>query len=297
MIEATAVAVFGRQAICEVEGRLLPCNIVGSLLRRQGPLAAGDRVQVEPSGDEGIVRGVSPRTSALLRAPRRPNMPPLVVAANVDQVVAVLSIREPAFSAGLADRLLCAASICELPAALCINKWDLATGDDAEQVAPYEALGVPLLRTSALDAVGIQALADLLDGRDSVAVGHSGVGKSSLLQQLVPGLEVRVREVNRVTGRGRHTTTTATLVRLPGGGSLIDTPGIRAFGLHGVTAPRLDAHFPEMAGLAEGCEFEDCEHVTEPGCQVKRALDEGRIHPARYEGYVRIRDSLRAGGG
>ena len=295
MIEASTVAVFGRQAICEVDGRLLPCNAVGSLLRRHGPLAAGDRVMVEPSGDEGIVRQLLPRTSALLRAPRRPNAPPLVVAANVDLVVAVLSIREPAFSAGLADRLLCAASVCGIDAALCVNKGDLAAEGDDARVAPYEALGVPLLRTSARGQEGIEPLARQLAGRHSVAVGHSGVGKSSLLQQLVPGLEVRVREVNRVTGRGRHTTTTATLVNLPGGGTLIDTPGIRAFGLHGVTAPDLDRHFPELADLADRCEFEDCEHVSEPGCAVKQAMDDGAIDPARYAGYVRIRDSLRAG--
>ncbi len=297
MHDAVAVAVFGRQVICELDGELLPCNVVGSILRRHGPLAAGDRLIVERSGDEGIVRDLVPRDSALLRAPRRPAQPPQVVAANVEQVVAVLSVREPAFSAGLADRLLAAASICGIAAVLCVNKWDLAEEDDEELLSPYAAAGVPAVRTSARQGRGIGDLSAQLAGRRSVVVGHSGVGKSSLLQRLVPGLEVRVREVNRVTGRGRHTTTTATLVHLPGGGTLIDTPGIRAYGLTGVTAPQLDRHYPEFADRAATCEFEDCEHDTEPDCAVKRALEAGEIHPVRYEGYLRILESLRAGRG
>ncbi len=297
MQDATVIAVFGRQAICELEGQLLPCSAVGSLLRRQGPLAAGDVVGVERSGDEGIVRTRATRSSALLRANRRPNQPPLVVAANVDQVIAVLAFREPAFSAGLADRLLVAAAHCGLPAALCVNKWDLADPEDEAALEPYAAIGVPLIRASAEDGRGIRDLALRLEGRHSVAVGHSGVGKSSLLQRLVPGLELRVREVNRVTGRGRHTTTTATLVRLPGGGTLIDTPGIRAFGLHGVTAADLQRHFPELAARAQDCAFEDCEHDSEPDCAVKRALEEGAIPAERYAGYLRILESLRGGRG
>lgn len=297
MHDAVVIAVFGRQAICELEGRLLPCNVVGSLLRRHGPLAAGDRVTVERSGDEGIVRSFGPREGALLRAPRRPAQPPQVVAANVDQVVAVLAVHEPRFSAGLADRLLAAASICGIGAVLCVNKWDLAGADDATLLEPYAPAGVPALRTSAQTGEGIDGLAEQLDGHRSVVVGHSGVGKSSLLQRLVPGLELRVREVNRVTGRGRHTTTTATLVRLPGGGTLIDTPGIRAYGLVGVTAGQLHRHFPEFAPHSPRCEFEDCEHDTEPNCGVKGALEAGDLHPERYRGYLRILESLRAGRG
>lgn len=299
---AVVVAVFGRQLICEIDGELLPCSALGSLLRRDGPLAAGDRVRVERSGDEGIVRKLLPRSTALLRGSRSGNRPPQVVAANVDLVLAVLSVREPPFRAGLADRILTAASVCGIEAALCINKWDLAEGgpthreDDALPL-PYEAAGIPVLRTSALTGAGIDPLAAVLAGRDAVVVGHSGVGKSSLLARLVPGLEVRVREVNAVTGRGRHTTSTATLVRTPDDGSIVDTPGIRAYGLVGTDERDLARHFTEFRPFLGRCGFEDCGHETEPRCAVREAVDRGEISEGRYEGYLRIRESLRAGRG
>lgn len=297
MIQATVVAVFGRQAICEQDAELVPCSAVGSLLRRNGPLAAGDRVSLERSGDEGIIRAVEARKTALLRQAHRPNQPPRIVAVNVNLVVAVVSIHQPGFSAGLVDRLLAAASICGLEAALCVNKWDLAEAGDDALLSPYAALGAPLVRASATTGEGVGELGTMLRDRRSVVVGHSGVGKSSLLARLVPGLAVRVREVNQVTGRGRHTTTTATLVHLPAGGTIIDTPGIRAFGLHGVTARELHHHLPEFAPHIAACEFEDCEHVSEPGCGVKRAVDGGGIPLSRYEGYLRIRESLLRGRG
>ncbi len=291
------VAVFGRQVICEIDGELLPSRAMGSLLRRRGPLAAGDRVLIERSGDEGIVRKRLPRETALKRAPRLPNRPPLVVATHVDLVVVVLSIHQPEFSAGLADRALVLASQCELGAILCINKWDLADDDDDRVLEPYRRAGITVLHTSALTGAGIDALAAAMRGRDSVVVGHSGVGKSSLLVRLVPGMEVRVQEVNQVTGRGRHTTTTATLVHLPDGGTLVDTPGIRAFGLPGMEPAELGHHYPEFRPHLAACEFENCVHDTEPDCAVKRAVERGEIHPGRHEVYLRILASLQEGRG
>ncbi len=297
MESAVVVAVFGRQVICELGDELLPCRAMGSLLRKGGPLAAGDRVMLERSGDEGIVRQRLPRESALRRAPRQPGRPPLIVATHVDLVLVVLSIRQPDFSAGLADRALVLASLCGIDAALCVNKWDLAGDEDGDVLLPYRDAGFRVVRTSAMDGSGIDELAGLLRDRASVVVGHSGVGKSSLLARLVPGMEVRVQEVNQVTGRGRHTTTTATLVHLPDGGTLIDTPGIRAFGLLDLRPEKLGHHYPEFAPHLPACEFENCVHDTEPDCAVKRALERGEIHPARHEVYLRILASLQQGRG
>lgn len=297
MEAAVVVAVFGRRVICEIGAELLPSRAMGSLLRRLGPLAAGDRVMIERSGDEGIVRERLPRETALRRAPRLPGRPPLIVATHVNQVVVVLSIHQPAFSAGLADRALVLASQCGLEAALCMNKWDLAEPDDDRVLEPYRRAGIAVLHTSALTGDGIEAMAATLRGRDSVVVGHSGVGKSSLLARLVPGMEVRVQEVNQVTGRGRHTTTTATLVHLPDGGTLVDTPGIRAFGLPGMKPQELGHHYPEFRPHLAGCEFENCLHDTEPDCAVKRALERDEIHPDRHEVYLRILASLQEGRG
>ncbi len=294
MEQACVVAVFGRQAIVEIDGGLLPCNAVGSLLRREGPLAAGDLVVVERSGDEGIVRERRRRASALLRS-SHPSRPPRVVAANIDQVLVVLARHRPEFSAGLADRVLVAAAAADVPACLCVNKADLARPGEPDPLEAYTAF--PSVSTSALDGRGLTDLGALLARRITVAVGHSGVGKSSLLNRLVPGFGARVQEVNRVTGRGRHTTTTATLVRLPGGGTLIDTPGIRAYGLSHIDVGELDRHVPEMEPLLGHCAFDDCGHDREPGCAVRRAVEEGVIPRQRYEGYLAIRESLTAGRG
>jgi ribosome biogenesis GTPase len=252
---------------------------------------------LERSGDEGIVRQRLPRETALRRAPRLPGRPPLVVATHVDLVLVVLSIRQPDFSAGLVDRALVLASLCGIDAALCVNKWDLADDEDGDVLLPYRDAGVRVVRTSALDGSGIDELAELLRDHASVVVGHSGVGKSSLLARLVPGMEVRVQEVNQVTGRGRHTTTTATLVHLPDGGTLIDTPGIRAFGLFDLRPEKLAHHYPEFVPHLPRCEFENCMHDTEPDCAVKRALERGEIHPTRHEVYLRILASLQQGRG
>lgn len=297
METAVVVAVFGRQVICELGEELLPCRAMGSLLRKGGPLATGDRVMLERSGDEGIVRQRLPRETALLRAPRLPGRPPLVVATHVDLVLVVLSIRQPDFSAGVVDRVLVLASQCGIDAALCVNKWDLAEDGDDDVLIPYRDAGVTVVRTSARDGTGIDELAGRLRGRANVVVGHSGVGKSSLLARLVPGMEVRVQEVNGVTGRGRHTTTTATLVHLPDGGTLIDTPGIRAFGLPDLRPEKLGHHYPEFAPFLDSCEFENCLHDTEPICAVKGAMERGEIHPARHEVYLRILASLQQGRG
>jgi ribosome biogenesis GTPase / thiamine phosphate phosphatase len=296
MVEALVVAVYGRQVVCEQDGALVACNVVGSLLRSGGPLAAGDHVRIERSGDEGIVRERLPRGPVLTRSPRRPGLPPRVWAANVDQVLGVASIREPDFSPGMADRITVAASTCGLRPLLCVNKWDLADDDDAGALEPYRAAGFRVIATSAASGHGIDELSGALAGHDTVAVGHSGVGKSSLLNCLVPELRARVGEVNGVTGRGRHTTTTATWVPLPDGGALVDTPGVRSLGL-ALEPAELPRHFPEFDPHLGRCEFDDCAHDTEPDCRVREAVEAGDIPRSRYEGYLRIRESLRAGKG
>ncbi len=296
MDSARVIAVYGRQVVCELGDALVACNVVGSLLRDHGPLAAGDLVDVERSGDEGIVRVLLPRGRALRRAPRRPGLPDRVWAANVDQVLGVISIREPDFSAGLADRITVAASSCGLTPLLCVNKWDRAAADDEALLRPYRDAGFRVVVTSATSGAGIDELAGALEGHDTVAVGHSGVGKSSLLNRLVPGLRIRVGEVNAVTGRGRHTTTTATWVPLPGGGALVDTPGVRSLGL-AVAAEELAHHFPEFVPHLGGCQFDDCGHDQEPDCRIRDAVEAGQIPRSRYEGYLRIRESLVAGEG
>ena len=180
---------------------------------------------------------------------------------------------------------------------ICLNKAELDDEGEAQaQMAVYGALGIQVAATTARGEVsGIAELMAILAGRRSVLVGHSGVGKSSLACALIPGLERRVGEVNEVIGRGRHTTTTASLLALPGGGELVDTPGVRAFGLFGISAEALAGLYPEFVSRADDCHFRACSHIHEPRCAVRAAVDDAEIDEGRYERYLSIYETLPSG--
>ncbi|MFN3197961.1 MAG: ribosome small subunit-dependent GTPase A [Bradymonadia bacterium] len=258
----------------------------------------GDRVAYTPgsgvAGDWGVVTAVGERSSVLQRKdPIRDH--PLTLAANVDVLVIVCAI-EPPLRTGLIDRYLVAAHQAGIQGMVVVNKCDLA-GPDHEAhdlVAHYPGLDVPVFSVSAHSREGVEALGAALDGRLSIFVGHSGVGKTSLLNVLCPGLQARVNALSDASGRGQHTTTASALVPLPTGGEIIDTPGVRGFALWGVKGDTLKEHFPEFTERAAACKFADCNHLSEPGCAVRAALDAGEIHPLRYRSYRRILESLDA---
>ncbi len=175
-----------------------------------------------------------------------------------------------------------------------MNKVDLGGLEELQEILEtYRDLGYPVILTSTKTGQGIEELRERLRDRTSVFAGHSGVGKSSLLRLLVPGIQVKVAEVNPRTGRGRHTTTAAELVRLPDGGYVIDTPGIRQFSLWDLTEEDVRRFFVEIARYGAGCRFADCSHTVEPGCAVRAALEEGRLHPRRYESFLRLLEEAR----
>lgn len=214
-----------------------------------------------------------------------------VLVANPDQVVFVFSIRQPRPSLRKLDRFLVVAEMNELPAIICVNKMDLASPEEArETFGIYDAIGYPVIYASAVTGEGLQALREALRDKISVLAGSSGVGKSSLLNAMQPGLGLRVREVSEATQKGLHTTRHAELFDLDGGGYVADTPGIRALALFDVEPHELDAYFRELAPLVADCQFSDCTHRHEPNCAVRRAVEEGRIAPQRYESYLRLRD-------
>lgn len=230
-----------------------------------------------------------------------------VIAANVDGVVLVTSALEPRFRPGIVDRFLVAASSQEVPASLVINKTDLLEAGAARLSSPksekrrveveefralYEKLGVPVVLTSAVSADGLDAFVELLSKGRLVLVGHSGVGKSTLLNLLDPALDLSVRPVNRKTGKGTHTTAVARLLSLPDGIEVIDTPGIRELDIVDVASVDLEAHFPEFLPLLEDCEKDNCTHRTEPGCAITAAVESGEIHPRRNESYLTIHAEL-----
>ena len=265
-------------------------------------VSVGDLVELERVGDEMRIVRLRPRRSALARhgvSKRREQ----VIVANVDQVAVVVSVTAPDPDFLMVDRLLALAALSEIEAVLVVNKTDLAPlggsgpargsgGGDAvgSGLRQYAALGVGTMWTSAESAEGLEALAARLEGRVTVLSGQSGVGKSSLLNALVPGLDLRVGQISERRGRGRHTTVASALYRYPPGGYVADTPGLQYLALWDLDPARLQRGFVEIAAVGEGCRFADCRHRVEPDCAVIAAVERGTIARRRRESYLRLLD-------
>ena len=234
----------------------------------------------------GVVEWVASRGACLTRKSGRRTH---TVVANVDQAVVVSSVAEPYCKPHLIDRYLVSAHAGGIAPLVCINKTDLdEDGAILEVVERYAGLGYRVLRTSAVTGRGVDELAEALCGRSSVIVGQSGVGKSSLLNVVQPELGLRVARVSEQTEKGRHTTSTAQLHRLLVGGYVVDTPGVKSFELAEVPLNELEMYFIDIAAHVADCKYPNCTHIHEDNCAVKRAVDDARIHPARYESYVKM---------
>jgi ribosome biogenesis GTPase len=272
------------------DGRLFRC-VVRRLLRslvidERNIVACGDRVLFRPAGqEEGMIERVEPRHGLLTRASRGREH---VIVANVDQLVIVGSLGEPALKPHLIDRYLASAQRAGIAPIVCLNKADLA--DPAEfqyLIGLYSQLGIPALLTSATTRQGIARLREMLGGRESVFAGQSGVGKSSLLNAIQPGLDRAVKEVSESTQKGQHVTTTAELIQLDFGGWVVDTPGIRQFALWDILPEEIEGLFPEFHPYVPHCRYPDCTHGAEAsGCAVAEAVRRHRIAVQRYESYV-----------
>src|SRR3954467_7889353 len=251
-------------------------------------VAAGDVVWFRPEGQaDGIIERVEPRRGIVSRTSRGRQH---VLVANVDQLIIVTSAAEPRLKPNLIDRLLVTAEKGGIRPVICINKIDLINPADLMPlVGVYAQLGYDVLLVSATDGLGIDRLRDRLSGEESVVSGQSGVGKSSLLNAIEPGLHLRVQEVSEETEKGRHTTTTAELIPLSFGGYVVDTPGIRQFQLWDVIPEEVAGYFRELRPYVSGCRFPNCTHTHEDNCAVKDAVADGWIDARRYESYVQIR--------
>jgi len=284
-------------SLCRValDGRILLCGLRGSLSAHDtgftNVVAVGDRVTVSEDGSgRGRVDAVLPRTSVLARPDVYHSHLQQVIVANADQLFIVAAWAQPPVWLELIDRYLIAAERYRLLPFICINKVDLAA-DVAicrEALQPYVALGYRVLFASALTGAGVDAVGDLLRGKMTVLAGLSGVGKSSLLAAIQPGLQLRTASVSGHSHEGRHTTTQVNLLPLEMGGYVVDTPGIREFGVSGVSRAELIRYYPEMAEVASGCRFGDCSHLREPGCAVIEAVRLGRVSAVRYHNYQEI---------
>jgi ribosome biogenesis GTPase / thiamine phosphate phosphatase len=251
-------------------------------------VATGDQVRFSP--DRRRIEEVLPRRTVLSRSdPHNPRIE-RVIAANIDVVVNVVSLKNPPLRPGLIDRYLIAIGKSGAEALVCVNKIDLLeNADEFAPLAPYESLG-PIIRCSAITGEGIAQLSDALAGKPCVFAGHSGVGKSSLLNALDSGLTLDTSAVSSGNQRGRHTTTSSALYHLPNGAMIIDTPGIREFGLWNISSADVRGYYREFEGRP--CAFGDCSHTHEPDCGVKAAVEAGEIARARYEGYLRILQTM-----
>jgi ribosome biogenesis GTPase len=261
---------------------------------RQGDVASiGDQVEIQKLDSEtGVIDKVYPRQRALVRvAPTPRGSYRQIIIANPDQAVFVFACRQPEPKLGMLDRFLVTAEKQGIPAMIVANKIDLLGEGEMLPFAFYEQIGYPVCGLSARFGSGLAELHQRLHGKLSVFAGPSGTGKSTLLNTLIPRLNITTSEVSQSTQKGRHTTVARELYSLPGGGYLADSPGLKALALWDVEPQELDGYFPEIRHLVRDCQFNDCTHLHEPGCAVLAALEEGRIVASRYRSYVNMRVS------
>ncbi|HEU4744972.1 MAG TPA: ribosome small subunit-dependent GTPase A, partial [Anaerolineales bacterium] len=269
------------------------CQLRGKLKqgRAKGDIAAiGDRVRITLLTDgSGVIEDVEERKRAIIRLDPRPQGDyQQVLLANADQAVFVFACAHPSPRLRMLDRFLVIAEKQKIPVVIIANKIDLV--DDPKEIfGLYETIGYRVLYTSTKTGAGIEELKLILAGKISAFAGPSGAGKSSLLNAMQPGLGLAVNEISRVMDKGRHTTVTRQLFPLAGGGYIADTPGWKSLALWDTEPEELDGYFPELRELVQHCQFSDCTHSHEPGCAVRGALEEGKIHPERYESYLRLR--------
>ena len=300
-LSGVVTSVRGNLCLVDTSGETVECHIRGSLKTQEtgfvNPVAVGDNVVLTEDGAGGFaIEELLERDSILTRPASFKGHLRQIVAANVDQLVIVASWQEPAIWPELIDRYLVTADIHELDSIICVTKIDLVDDSDEleETLAPYYNLDHPILLTSVETGDGIDEIRDRLSSKSTVLSGLSGVGKSSLLNTIQPGLDLRIDDIStwRRRDEGRHTTTEATLLRIDDNTTVVDTPGIREWGLSGLTRPELWHFFPEIEQAAVGCKFTDCRHFTEPNCAVVEAIEAGEIDGERYYSYTVIYESL-----
>ncbi len=280
------------------EGQRVDCRIKG-IFRTKGitttnPIAVGDKVDfdMEPELGTGVITKLEPRKNYIIRKSINLSKQAQIIAANLDQAFLVVTLASPRTSLGFIDRFLVTAEAYDVPASLIFNKLDLFSDEGLEILADYKAIyekiGYPCYDVSALEGTGIKQVAGLLKDKVTLFSGHSGVGKSSLINALLPNLQLRTTEISEWHDKGMHTTTFAEMFELPQGGYIVDTPGIRELGVIDIEKNELSHFFPEMRARLNQCKYNSCRHINEPGCAVIKAVENGEIELSRYESYLSI---------
>lgn len=282
------------------DGSTVNCKMRGVLrlkgMRCTNPVAVGDMVQLEEKGgDAPMVSEIEPRKNYIIRRASNLSKEFQIIAANLDQAVLVATIVHPETSTTFIDRFLATAEAYQVPAVLVFNKVDLLITEESRQYleemkALYESIGYPVITMSALEGSGTDRLREILSGKMSLLSGNSGVGKSSIINLLVPDAHAKVGDVSHTHHKGMHTTTFSELLDLPGGGAIIDTPGVKAFGTIDFEKAQVAHYFPEIFRISDDCRFNNCTHTHEPGCAVLDAVERGDIAPSRFASYLSIID-------
>lgn len=280
------------------DDRLLSCQVKGNFrlrgIRSTNPVAVGDRVNVEG----GFITEICDRRNYIIRKASNLSKQSHILAANVDQVLLVVTIAHPETSTTFIDRFLATAEAYRIPVIILFNKADLYTEEENQQaeklISLYNNLEYITLKCSVLLGQGLEQLEDLLHDRTTLLAGNSGVGKSTLLNALVPGLEARTEVISESHDTGQHTTTFSEMHTLPNGGRVIDTPGIKGFGTFDIERTEVSHYFREIFKIGQECRFQDCTHTHEPHCAVLQALEEGHIAQSRFTSYLSMLDDKDA---
>ena len=282
------------------DGVSYPCRVRGKFkikgLKTTNPIAVGDQVEfdIEEATDEvsGVIHTITPRTNYIIRKSIHKTGHAHIIASNVDQVMILVTLAYPKTSFGFIDRLTVAAESFRIPVTLVFNKMDMLEDESVEYVEEimemYEGLGYSCMKISALENEGLELVRESLSDKTTLVAGHSGVGKSTLINQLNPEIAQKIGEVSLAVQKGTHTTTFAQMFELEEGMNIIDTPGIKEYGLVEIGSDELSDYFPEMRALIGECRFYDCTHTHEPQCAIISAVEEGEISPTRYESYLSI---------
>jgi ribosome biogenesis GTPase len=297
-VDGTPTAGAGERFVAD--GQVFKARVRGRLRlsgsRSTNPVVVGDVVEcVVDERGEVWIEEVAPRRNYIIRRSSNLSRESHIIAANLDQAIVVATLFAPVTATEFIDRFLVTCEAYTIPATIVLNKTDLVRsghGGDIDAVkhfvAIYEGAGYRVMLTSAATGEGVDALREHLAGCTTLISGNSGVGKSTLIKAVSPGLDIRIGEISRAHGKGMHTTTFSQMYPLSGGGDIIDTPGIKGFGLIDIGGGELYHYFPDLMRVAPGCQYYNCTHTHEPGCAVMRAVDEGSIAPERYVSYIKM---------
>lgn len=286
------------------DGREVECKVKGNFrlrgIRSTNPVAVGDGVEIiEDGGNAAFIAEVDERRNYIVRKASNLSKQSHILAANIDMAFLLVTLQRPETSTTFIDRFLATAEAYRVPVTIVFNKMDTLTGEEREQVAYlryiYEAMDYPVLTISALENQGVDELQKLMQDKVCLLAGNSGVGKSTLLNRLVPSAAAKTAAVSESHGTGMHTTTYSELFPLPFGGSLIDIPGIKGFGTFNMEPEEMAHYFRDLFVMSAACRFNNCTHQQEPGCAVLKGLEEGSIAPSRYASYLSMLEDKEEG--